>query len=393
MDYLKNKKILILLDNPFTNDRRVYRIAKSLVDLGLEVRLLACKKEGCLNEENIDGIDVERIFETDIFDIKKQKSFKTYTEQILRKYKFDVVHANDQAMLNLGACLKKNRKDFILVYDSHELFHAWPLNISNFDSKWIWIKSYIVRKLLVRRELKNSNYIDYLITVNKSIEQNLRNHFTYKGLSCVIRNIPNKTNLSSENNVLREKFNLPKECKILVFIGANIYAKTLNLEQVIDEIGNKKDKALIFICAKNINSKPIIDYVKKYGYRNIYFHDLIVPDYIPHYLSSADVGLVPTWNKKDLSYWYALDNKLFEYMHSHIPILATKQPEYVNIVETHNCGICVNPDNKNAYLNGFEEILSNFSYFKVNTLNAANVLNWENEEILLHKFYKQILNA
>ena len=147
IDYLKNKKILILLDNPFTNDRRVYRIAKSLVDLGLEVRLLACKKEGCLNEENINGIDVERIFETDIFDIKKQKSFKTYTEQILRKYKFDVVHANDQAMLNLGACLKKNRKDFILVYDSHELFHAWPLNISNFDSKWIWIKSYIVRKL------------------------------------------------------------------------------------------------------------------------------------------------------------------------------------------------------------------------------------------------------
>jgi len=390
---MKDKEILVLLDNPFTNDRRVYRITKSLVNLGLNVTLLACKKDGCLEKENIDGINVERIFETKIFDIKDRKCFKNYSEQILKDYKFDIVHANDQTMLNLAVYLKKVRNNLVLVYDSHELFHAWPLNISNFQSKWIWLKSYIVRKILIKRELENSKSIDYLITVNTSIENILKKYFALKGQSCVIRNIPNKITKLKETNVLREHFNLKDNTKILVFIGANIYAKTLNLEQVIDEIENKTDRALIFICAFNINSNPVIDYVNRKNYKNIFFHDLISPNEIPQYLSSADVGLVPTWNKKDLSYWLALDNKLFEYMHSHIPILATKQPEYVRIVENHKCGICVNPDNNNAYSNGLEEILANYSYFKQNTINVAANLNWENEEMILHKFYKQILNA
>lgn len=393
MDNIKYKNILILLDNPFTNDRRVYRIAKSLVNLGLDVKLLACKKEGCLEKENIDGIEVERIFEKDIFDIKNQKCFKNYAKQILENYKFDIVHANDQTMLNLGALLKKSSTDLVLVYDSHELFHAWPLNISNFNSKWIWLKSYIVRKILIKRELKNSKHIDYLITVNTSIEKILLKYFALKEQSCVIRNIPNKIQKLKKANILKDRFNLKDSTKILVFIGANIYAKTLNLEQVIDEIGNKTDRALIFICAFNINSKPVIDYVNSKNYKNIFFHDLISPNDIPQYLSSADIGLVPTWNKKDLSYWLALDNKLFEYMHSHIPILATKQPEYVRIVENHKCGICVNPDNNNAYIIGLEEILANYSYFKQNTINAAANLNWENEELVLHKFYKQLLDA
>lgn len=389
---MKNIKILVLLDNPFTNDRRVHRIAKGLVDAGNEVTLLAVKKEGCLDKENIDGIDVERIFEKDIFDIKNKKCFKNYAKQILENYKFDIVHANDQTMLNLGALLKKSSTDLILVYDSHELFHAWPLNISNFNSKWIWLKSHIVRKILVKRELRNSNYIDALITVNTSIEKNLTKYFSFDGLSCVIRNIPDKTPKALSGNILREKFNIDINTKILVFIGANIYAKTLNLEQVIDEIGDKTNISLVFICALNINSKPIIDFVNMKKYKNIFFHDIIFPSDIPKYLSSADVGLVPTWNKKDLSYWYALDNKLFEYIHSYIPVLATKQPEYMNIVETYNCGICINPDIDNSYINGFEDIIENYSFYKENTETAVEVLNWEKEVVVLKEFYENIIN-
>ena len=51
----------------------------------------------------------------------------------------------------------------------------------------------------------------------------------------------------------------------------------------------------------------------KKNYTNIYFHPAVKPAEICSYLSGADVGLVPTWNKHNLSYWYALDNKLFEY--------------------------------------------------------------------------------
>lgn len=389
---MKNMKILVLLDNSFTNDRRVHRIAKGLVDAGNEVTLLAVKKEGCLDKENIDGIDVERIFEKDIFDIKNKKCFKNYAKQVLENYKFDIVHANDQTMLNLGALLKKSSTDLILVYDSHELFSEWPLNVSNYNSYTIMVKSYIVRKLQIRREKRNSQYIDYLITVNESLAKHLTPYFKLKHEALVLRNIPEKSEKQTGNsNILRTHFNIPDKTKILAFIGANIYAKTLNLEQVIKEFANVSDRAIVFICAFNQNAQPIRDLVANQGIKNVYFHDLIQPKDIPNYLGSADIGLVPTWNKNDLSYWYALDNKLFEYMNAGIPILATAQPEYKRIIDDYHCGLAIDADQKNAYLDGFNAILENYDFYKEQTRKASQQLNWENEEEKLLTFYKDII--
>src|SRR5205085_10913814 len=135
------------------------------------------------------------------------------------------------------------------------------------------------------------------------------------------------------SNIIREKFKIAAESKILVFIGANIYTKTLNLEQVMDEVGNQPNISFVFISSFKAGKVELENRAKEKGYTNIYFHPLLKPSEINNYLSSCDAGLVPTWNKKYLSYWYALDNKLFEYLMAEIPILATIQPEYKNIVE------------------------------------------------------------
>ncbi len=131
--------------------------------------------------------------------------------------------------------------------------------------------------------------------------------------------------------------------------------------------------------------------MKQKEWNNIYFHDKIAPSDISSYLQSADIGLVPTWNKKDLSYWYALDNKLFEYINAGIPILATQQPEYKNIIDGYECGVCVNPDVENSYLNGFNTILSDYERFFNNVKKANKELNWENERNKLIDFYSTIL--
>ena len=384
------KRILILLDNNFTNDRRVNREAKTLVDSGYSVDLVCIKDKNLPEKELIDGINVLRWLNEDIFDIKKRNCFDNYAKYINDNLEFDIIHANDHTMLHLGSKLKKINSNYILIYDSHELFHCWPLNISNFNSLTILIKSFLVRKYQIIREKRNRKYIDYIITVNQSLAADLSNYLFAKKEITVVRNIPEKTNSIQKTNILREKFNISGITKILVFIGANIYKKTLNIEHAIDEFGNKENTAFVIICKDNLNSKPVKEYVKEHHFDNIFFHDIIHPSEISQYLSSADVGLVPTWNKKDLSYWYALDNKLFEYINANIPVLATQQPEYVNIVKKYQCGICVNPDHKNAYIDGFKEILEKYEYFRNNTVSASQDLIWENEEQKLIDLYKKI---
>ncbi|MCR4800945.1 MAG: glycosyltransferase [Bacteroidales bacterium] len=384
------KKILVLLDNVFTNDRRVSREAESLAAASFDVNLVAVKDNDLLEREDINGVKVHRILNKDIYDIKKSSCFKKYASEIVKSFDFDIIHANDQAMLHLGSCIKKINPSVTLVYDSHELFHSWPLNVSNFNSFSIMLKSYVVRKIQIIRERRNHKYIDQIITVNDSLAKDLQNYMKAKKKVCVVRNIPEKSEKIEKTNILREKFGIPQSTKILVFIGANIYARTLNLEQVIDEFANVPNRALVFICGENKNAEPIREYVKAKDANNVYFHGLIAPSDIPAYLSSADAGLVPTWNKHDMSYWYALDNKLFEYINAGIPVLATQQPEYRNIVENYKCGVCVNPDEKGAYIRGFEAILADYAVLQQNTSAASQVLTWENEQKKLVDLYKSL---
>ncbi|HOY37840.1 MAG TPA: glycosyltransferase [Bacteroidales bacterium] len=381
-------RVLILADTEYTNDPRIIRQAASLQNNSFSVVVLCLKMKGENNTGEIQGVTYQRFYDSQIHDIKAVTYHQQICDSILEQFEFDCVHCHNESMLNIAVMLKK-RKPVPIIYDSHELFHAWPLNVSS-KSFSIRIKSIVIRRWAIRREKHNSRYIDYCITVCDSLADNLWKYFKLRERPLVVRNIPQFTEIKSKPNILREYFNITEQTKILVFIGIHIYPKTLNLEQVIDEVKNRENLALVFITTFNEGKSAIENYAVSVGADNVYFHEAIPPGQIPNYLSSADVGLVPTWNKKDLSYWYALDNKLFEYMIAEIPVLATQQPEYTNIVDQYCIGVCVNPDIKGSYAEGFNQITRNYSLYHENIVKSKQILNWENEEKKFLYFYQNL---
>ncbi|MCX6270231.1 MAG: glycosyltransferase [Bacteroidetes bacterium] len=379
----------VLLDNPFVDDRRVLREVTALATGGFRL-VVFCVKDGSLPEkEQHDGYQIIRIFEDDIFDIKKTSRLKRYIDPIL-SVSPDVLHCHDQAMLQMGKMVKKKKPGITLIYDSHELFHSWPLNVSRQNDPVLYLKSWVVRRFQVLREKNNAGYIDHLITVNESLAANLRQYFRLSGKPLILRNITDKKDYPPDPSLLRKRFSIPDTTKILVFIGSAIYPKTLNLEQVIMETADLPDFAFIIISGEQGGKKAVQDWVKDRKYRHVFFHPKIKPEEIGPVLASCDAGIVPTYNKKDLSYWYALDNKLFEYIISEIPVLCTSQPEVARIVEHYKIGAVVNPDIPGEYKRGFLEILNNYDELKNNLKIAKNELNWQNESRLLVGFYNNL---
>lgn len=57
------KTILMLLDNPFTNDRRVSREALALMEVGFEIKMICTRANGLAEKELQNGIEIIRIFD------------------------------------------------------------------------------------------------------------------------------------------------------------------------------------------------------------------------------------------------------------------------------------------------------------------------------------------
>ena len=384
------KRVALLLDNTLTVDRRALLEVESLCSLDIELHLFCMKEKDFPETETRNNLFIHRIFTPEIYRFKNERLLNLLASTI-SKTEFAILHCHDRVMLHLGTMIKKQQPLASLIYESRELFHKWPLHVSA-PGFALWLKSWIVRKLEVRKEKADGRKADFLITVNQSIADILTKYFQLKTKAVVIRNIPHFEVVINKSNYLRKIFSIDENIKIVVYIGAHIYRNSLRMEQAIEEIVTVPNIAVVIITGYDSHSQWFKKWVEESNWSNVFFHTVVPINQITSVLSGCNVGIVSAWNKNDLSYWLALDNKLFSYIMAEIPILATAQPEYKKIVEENNVGVCVDPEIPGAFAKGLKQILSPSENFHPELMIAKQKLNWELEQKNLLDLYKQIIS-
>lgn len=272
------------------------------------------------------------------------------------------------------AAKKRNAK---IYYDSRELYNF----IGGLARKPF------IQKTIAAIEKKYIAKVDLIIVTGEMDAEFLAQHYSLpEEKFVVIRNLPKRKNITPATD-LRAKIGAKPNSKMLVYQG--ILSEGRGLEKTLEALRELPDTFLLVLGDGPLRDKLEASVKEKNLSGRVYFTGMISNDELLNYTAVADAGLVLIENISK-SYYYALPNKLFEYISVGIPVVASPLPQMKKIAENYDVGVLANPENVNEIINAIKKLFSDadlYEQYKLNALKAAEELNWEKEFEKAERFF------
>ena len=370
----KQKRIIVSVTNDLSTDQRVRKVCETLYASGFDLLLV-----GRLLP---NSLELDRPYTCKRMKLFFNKGALFYAEYNIRLFilllfsRVDVYHANDLDTLLANFVVAKIRRKPI-VYDSHEYFTGVPEIQNKPIVKGIWLR--IERWIFPK--LKN------IFTVNNSIAQLYKNEYG-KDLR-IMRNIPNKFKLDSKKT--KAQLGIPENKDIIITQGAGI-----NIDRGIEEAVEAM-QYLENVCFLIIGDGDVIPQLKERVRELRLENSVIFKGRMPYqemmqHTQHAQLGL--TLDKDtNINYRFSLPNKLFDYIHAGIPVLAKKVIEVRKIIDTYKVGLFIENHKPKHIADQIRLALNNSelkSEWSKNMDRAASELNWSHEEQALLEVYAKI---
>jgi len=198
-------------------------------------------------------------------------------------------------------------KDFILE------IHSLPSNIKTFHKK-IWQKA---KALIVLTSFIKKKLVEVGIKGNKIL-------VAPDGVDL------EKFAIDVSKQEAQERLNLPKDKKIILYSGSFYLYDWKGIAILLEAVKYfEKDWVLILVGG---NKNEIEEIRKKYNLDKVLLIERRPHSEIPYYLKAADVLVIPNKKGDQFSEEYTSPLKLFEYMASGVPIVASDLPSIRDIL-------------------------------------------------------------
>ena len=269
-----------------------------------------------------------------------------------------------------------------VIYDAHELY-----------TEMSGLKS-IERKLYTIIERKYAPKVNAVITVNESIAAELKERYHLKVKPNIIFNCPevSRNIIITKNDVLREKLNISKETKIVIYQGG--FSRNRGLFNLIRSAKYINNGVVVFMGWGRIEDDLKTEVKKLKLEDKVIFTPGVPQNELLNHSKSADLGVIP-YQFVGLNNYYTSPNKLFEYINAGVPIAASDFPELKRVIDKYNIGETFDPESPKSIAEGINKIIDNPEYnnnLKENTKFAATDFTWEREEKKLLKIYDRMIN-
>ena len=365
---MKKKKIFVAVTNDISTDYRVHKICNYLISKNYDVIVYGRVLPNTIHVKRAYKIIRKKHIFNHNFLFYAEFNLRLFFYIIFRKYNY--ILSND--LDTLPACFFASKlKKTNLVYDSHELFSEGPelqgrKFVQNF---WRKLEDFFLPRI------KNA------YTVSQSIVAFYNTK--YQNNMGLIRNIPLK------NDILKEEIvHFPTTNRTILYQGVLNPGRGIkpmiaalkyidNLDLIIIGYGKVEEELKAFVIDEKMTER-------------VHFLGRIERDKLFNYTKKATLGMVLE-EPLGLSFQYALPNKLFDYIHAEIPIIAGNLPEITRIIKQYNVGILVADYEPKTIAKAINALLADtalLSEIKENQQKAKEVLCWESECKKLDNYFK-----
>lgn len=293
--------------------------------------------------------------------------------------------------------IKANSCKFILACD----FYSLPISYyysKKFKAKLIYDSREIYSKLgsLAKRPFTQKvieilekfyiNFVNQIIVSGDRDAEYLKKHFKHNTKYVTIKNLPPKREIT-RTNFLRKKFNISEDSIIFLYQGWILDGR--GLIPFIESIKNIDNLVFFIIGEGDFKNKVSLKTRDLELNHKVYILEGVEYDKLHEYTASADVG-ISLFEPISKSYEYALPNKLFEYIQSSIPILATNLPSIAEVIKDKEQGVLVNdPSNLEEIKNAIKYLmnLENLEKIRIELEKIKKKYIFESQEIEILKVF------
>ncbi len=398
--YINNSgfSVAMVVANAVAGDSRVIKTAGTLSKLGFRVHLFGMSKTE--NGQMVEGypFPIELVgnpayqmkAERQWLDTDGKRNLPLFIDLLAQKIcasmgnrSFDILHTHDMYGLPVGTALKKlvDSKFVGWVHDLHEFVEG----CTNIDEH--------IRTGMLRFEETYIREPNALTTVSPILARMLAENYSIPEPSLVL-NTPRLADFDPfYSKPIRTALQLDAKKPLIVYNGNVKPERGVHLAVEALEYLPEIHLALI------TNSKgDYVEHIHKIARRIGASNRLHLHPYVPNcevtsFLRGVDAGINPVslYANSDL----ALPNKVFEYIHSGIPVVSTKTTALAHFLKENNCGVTFPENDVRALAKAIQLTLSTYR----NTLpdvaqgsQLASIFSWETQEEVIAGVYRRLLN-
>lgn len=357
------------------DDSRVYYKEAVSLSKNYSVELHAIADFKCRRELNLNIYGLPKYN-------KRYKRILNWVRLFIRAIKSDaqIFHFHDPELIPLALIIKK-LKNVKMIYDVHEDYSQSILN-----KYWINknIRSYISKKFN-NFEKRCSKKFD----LNINVIEHISDKFADSGAEVlIVKNYPLMNNKIRKHSLFKDK-----DVKI-VYVGA--LSEERGICDVVDSLDFIENRNIQLIVAGKCANEDIKLKIKRKEMKDerLKYLGELPSEKVKGVLDSCDIGLVCL--QRLSQYENSLPVKMFEYMTSKIPIIATEMTYWVRNFSEFNCIHFITEVTSENIAEAIENLANNKEKsisMGENGYNAfVNYLNWGTEEKKLLSAYKHLFN-